>query len=273
MSNLIMRNHYLELMSKALQRADWQLFAYALMSNHIHLAVLAGRQALARWLRPVHSEFADSVNQVNDRFGPVFTRGPKRYPVQNHRVGHLIAYIHNNPVRAKVCDLAVDSSWTSHRAFVGAAEAPGWLNVRAALDTAGLVQSEFDNWVNDPGRTVDRSFSEAAHEQELVAAKAPVDLPEDEVANAIVNAVSIAVGVSLARILGGTRGASELVARDAAVHCSGLLGLTEKRIANALNMSQQRVSVLRRRTPSNDALAVATHVSEDLRRLAGGTSR
>ena len=47
------------------------------------------------------------------------------------------------------------------------------------------------------------------------------------------------------------------------------MGLTEQRIANALNMSQQRVSVLRRQAPSNDALEVATHVNQDLRRLCG----
>ncbi len=270
MSNMIMRHHYLELMAKALQRTDWQLFAYALMSNHIHLAVLAGRRALARWLRQVHSPFAESVNQVNQRYGPVFVRGPKTYPVANHRVGHLIAYIHNNPVRAGVCDAAIGSAWTSHQAFVGKAPAPSWLNVTRALRTAGLASETFDEWVNDPARTIDRSFSEKAHEEELILARPPVELPEDEVANAIVNAVSIAMGVSTARIVGGTRGAAEVMARSAAVHCGGLLGLSEQRLANALNISQQRVSVLRRTTPSNDVVKIATNVTTDLHALCGG---
>ena len=269
-SNVYLRHNYLKLMSAALRRSDWLLFAYALMSNHIHLAALAGRKTLASWLRPVHAPFAEIVNEVNERIGPVFVRGPKAYAVPNHRVGHLIAYIHNNPVRANVCNTAVNSTWTSHRAYVGVDEAPPWLHVTRALTVSGVEREGFDEWVNDPDRTTDRSFSEAAHEQELRLAKRPPVIPADEVANAIVNAVSITIGVSTARIVSGTRGAPELLARAAAVHCACLMGLSEQRIANALNISQQRVSVLRRRTPSNDAIQVAMQVTDDLRELCAG---
>ena len=266
-TNAMLRHNYLKLMSEALRRTDWQLFAYALMSNHIHLAVLAGRKNLADWLRPVHAPFAEIVNEVNRRTGPVFIRGPKSYAVPNHRVGHLIAYIHNNPVRANVCRTAIDSTWTSHRAYAGVDTAPPWLSVSRALSVSGLPREGFDQWVNDPDRTSDRSFSQAAHEQELRLAGREAVIPADEVANAIVNAVAIAIGVSTPRILSGTRGAPEVLARAAAVHCAGLMGLSEQRIATALNISQQRVSVLRRSRPSNDALVVATQVTDDLREL------
>jgi len=95
---------YLELQGRALARTDWRLIGYAIMSNHIHLAAIAGRQALDSWLRPVHAPFADMLNEAHQRIGPVFVRGPKAYPVVNARV-KLLAYIHNNPVRG-ICDAA-----------------------------------------------------------------------------------------------------------------------------------------------------------------------
>ena len=45
------------------------------MSNHIHLAAIAGRQALDSWLRPGHAPFADMLNEAHQRIGPVFVRG------------------------------------------------------------------------------------------------------------------------------------------------------------------------------------------------------
>jgi|MudIll2142460700_1097286.scaffolds.fasta_scaffold45075_2 hypothetical protein len=265
---------YLELQGRALARTDWRLIGYAIMSNHIHLAAIAGRQALDSWLRPVHAPFADMLNEAHQRIGPVFVRGPKAYPVVTTRVGKLLAYIHNNPVRAGVCDAATDSTWTSHRAYVDAAKVPRWLHVSLGLTLAGVARHGFDEWVNDPLRRADTSFSEDAHELELqlAAEDAAGSLPKpanDEVADMIVRATAMAVGVSGAQIRGGSRSRTEVTARAAAVRCSMLLGLTEQAIARALNISQQRVSVLRRQTPSNDVRVLAAVVLDDVQATGG----
>ena len=262
------RASYLRLQGRALQRTDWRLLGYAIMSNHIHLAAIAGRQALDSWLRPVHAPFADMLNRTHQRIGPVFVRGPKAYAVENARVGHLLAYIHNNPVRAKVCSVAVASTWTSHRAYVANTDVPPWLCVSRGLALTGVAsKAEFDAWVKDPGRRADTAFSEEAHELELklaaeeaAAATTSSRGPQEEVAGAIVDAVAGALDVPSALVRGASRGALEVRARAAAVHCSLLLGLTEQGIARALNISQQRVSVLRRQTPSYEARELASRV-------------
>src|SRR5690606_528268 len=103
------------------------------MSNHIHLAMVAGSQPLYAWARRVHSPFATNLNIAKQRIGPMFVRGPKAYLIEAGGVASLISYIHNNPVRAKVCTTAADSDWTSHRAFIEDAAAPRWLCVQEAL--------------------------------------------------------------------------------------------------------------------------------------------
>ena len=50
---------------------------------------------------------------------------------------HLIARIHNNPVRAGTVHCPSQSRWTTHRAFIGAEPAPSWLDVPPALRLSG----------------------------------------------------------------------------------------------------------------------------------------
>ena len=102
------RAMYLRLFGDAVAKSDWLCLAYAVMSNHIHLALLAGEQPVS-WLRDAHSPFANWMNERHDRIGPMFVRGPKDKPVQPGGVGRLIAYIHNNPVRAGVVTSPAES--------------------------------------------------------------------------------------------------------------------------------------------------------------------
>jgi len=50
----------------------------------------------------------------------------------------LLAYIHNNPVRAGVVVDPADSGWTSHRAYLGLTAAPPWLFIERGLDLCGF---------------------------------------------------------------------------------------------------------------------------------------
>lgn len=271
-SNQRERSRYLELQGRVLRKTDWRLMGYAIMSNHIHLVARAGRRPLDAWLRPVHSPFADMLNDTHQRIGPVFVRGPKAYPVAPQRVGHLLAYVHNNPVRANVVDTAVQSAWTSHRAYVGRADVPCWLDVELGLRCAGVSRAEFDAWVNDPARRDDRSFSEEAHELELEQQRQLDVLPKSaygEVAIAIVDTTAAALDVPTSQIRGTSRKAAEVLARAVAVHCSAQFGLHEVDIARALNLSQQRVSVLRRQTPTDDVMTIASAVHSEVCALVG----
>jgi hypothetical protein len=67
----------------------------------------------------------------------VFADRPASYAVPRHREAEVIAYIHNNPVRAGLVARARESSWSSHQAYVGLVARPAWLDVREGLRRAG----------------------------------------------------------------------------------------------------------------------------------------
>src|ERR1043165_5525188 len=96
------RSRYLELLGEALLKSDWRCMAYALMSSHLHFAMVPGDQDLEHWTKAVNSPFARWMNNRYERLGPLFADRPATYAMKPQDEGALIAYIHNNPVRAGV---------------------------------------------------------------------------------------------------------------------------------------------------------------------------
>ena len=137
------RAAYLRRLFKAVRRTDWRLLAWAVMSNHIHLGFLTGRHSLAEWGRSVHTGWTRWMHSFLSRDGcksrgPLIAERPTTIFLPLERTAYLIAYIHNNPVRANVVQSAELSDWTSHRALIGLEHRPSVLDARLALSLCDL---------------------------------------------------------------------------------------------------------------------------------------
>jgi REP-associated tyrosine transposase len=237
---------YLELLGASLARTDWRCLSYAVMSSHIHLATVAGQEPLDRWIRRVHGPFAEIVNQSIGRIGSLFVRGPKAIETPPDRVASLIAYVHNNPVRAGVARNATQTDWTSHRAFLGLDDQPKWLCVEEALSRAGFGSAEeFDVWTslnpNDPTR-----------DERGCAIREDTAVPEPEATaecrsvapDAVLEVVAEVAKTSVASLRSRRRDRVHSQARRAAVECADALGISGLAMARALGISQQRASAI-----------------------------
>lgn len=146
-SSSLERRVYRSLFGAAISKTDWRCFSYALMSSHLHFALLAGTDSLASWMRPMHTLFAQWLNARHERIGAVFVKGPNVIAFQPRATAKLIQYIHFNPVRARVVSDPADCDWTSHRAYLGLAQRPSWLDIDGALEFAGIGSVEaFRAW-------------------------------------------------------------------------------------------------------------------------------
>lgn len=135
------RDAYLTRLERALARTDWSLLSYALMSSHVHHATIAGEDPLWHWLKPLHTGFARDLNRWDRRFGPVYAERATAITMPLDRIGVLVPYIHNNPVRAGVVARADDSTWTSHRAWIGLDPCPSFLAAQLGLRLSGFDES------------------------------------------------------------------------------------------------------------------------------------
>jgi hypothetical protein len=132
------RGEYLRRAARALRRSDWRALGFVLMSSHVHWALRAGTQPSSALIKPLHAGFAAWLNTLDGRLGPVFADRHRNLTFEGASAARLLAYIHNNPVRAGVVDDPADSSWTSHRAYLGLVQAPPWLDVQLGLHLCGF---------------------------------------------------------------------------------------------------------------------------------------
>ncbi len=126
------RQNFLERLSKLLTETQTPCYAWALMSNHVHLLLRTGEVSIATIMRRLLTGYAVSFNRRHRRHGHLFQNRYKSILCEEDRyLRQLVAYIHLNPLRAgMVKDVAALKTYpyTGHSALMGRA-------VRAWQDT------------------------------------------------------------------------------------------------------------------------------------------
>ncbi|OYD14337.1 hypothetical protein CH333_08310 [candidate division WOR-3 bacterium JGI_Cruoil_03_44_89] len=102
--------------SKIIERYDFFIYAYTLMSNHIHLLVEAGDTPLSKIMQGFLQSCTQYYNRKYKIVGHLFQ---SRYKAilcdKDVYLLQLLRYIHMNPVRAKIVESPSDYLWSSHR--------------------------------------------------------------------------------------------------------------------------------------------------------------
>lgn len=118
----------------------WEVYAWALLPNHLHLLVRTGRRPLGRTLGSLLAGYAGAFNRRHHRHGHLFQNRYRSIVVEEEPyLVELTRYIHLNPLRAGlVRDLpALDRyPWTGHSVLLGKARQP-WQAVDAILGQFG----------------------------------------------------------------------------------------------------------------------------------------
>ena len=95
------------------------IYAYCLMSNHVHLLVQEQGKTLSELMKSIGISYVSYVNKRYDRCGPLFQDRFLSEPVDD--VGYfikLLKYIHQNPLRAGMVtglDAYPWSSWYEYK--------------------------------------------------------------------------------------------------------------------------------------------------------------
>jgi REP-associated tyrosine transposase len=134
------RKRYLSHLERAVERFRCRIFAYCLMSNHVHLAIETGKIPLSRIMRSINTSYAGYFNLRHRRSGYLFQGRYKAFLVdQEAYLLSLVRYIHENPVKARIVSTPAAYRWSSHRAYLQGA--PGWLSADEVLARFGKKRS------------------------------------------------------------------------------------------------------------------------------------
>ena len=114
------RRCYLELLSKAVVWFRLRVYAYALMSNHIHLFLRTMLPNISEVMYHVNIAYAHYFNKRHRKTGHLFESRFKSKLVQEDRYFlSLLRYVHINPVKAGMAASPEEYAWSSHRAYLG----------------------------------------------------------------------------------------------------------------------------------------------------------
>ena len=111
---------FLSLLTDQKGRMPFYLYAYCLMSNHVHLLIERRADAVGRIMHRLLTGYSQYYNWRYRRSGHLLEGRHKAILCQNEvYMGELVRYIHLNPVRAKMVDRAEDYPYSSQLAYLG----------------------------------------------------------------------------------------------------------------------------------------------------------
>mgnify|MGYP001358443554 CR=1 FL=1 len=117
------RDNFLERLGRLLEETETDCFAWALMSNHVHLLLRCNRVPLAKFMRRLLTGYAVSFNRSHQRSGHLFQNRYKSIVCEEEPYFlELVRYIHLNPLRAGLVNSLEELDeypWCGHPALIG----------------------------------------------------------------------------------------------------------------------------------------------------------
>lgn len=108
---------FLYILRDAKTKFEFEIYAYCLMSNHIHLLVKSSN--LSNDMKWVAAKYAQWFNTKYERAGHLFQDRFLSEPVENDSyLMTVVRYIHQNPVKANICKGVGDYRWSSYGCYL-----------------------------------------------------------------------------------------------------------------------------------------------------------
>jgi putative transposase len=114
--------YYLDNLREWKEKLGCKVFAYCLMTNHVHLVVDPGEKDcnLALLLKRVAGRQTRYVNKIESRTGSLWEGRYKSSPIStNEYLPACCRYVELNPVRAGIVGMPEEYRWSSYGAKIG----------------------------------------------------------------------------------------------------------------------------------------------------------
>ena len=133
---------FLSLLAAQKQLTSFFLYAYCLMTNHVHLLIERQAETVGKIMQRVLTGYSQYYNRKYKHVGHVFQGRHKSILCQSEvYLAELVRYIHLNPVRAKMVAVAEDYPYSSQRAYLNR-EPNGIVDVDPVLRHFGPVKAD-----------------------------------------------------------------------------------------------------------------------------------
>lgn len=131
-------------LKQCLSERNFQIYAWCIMSNHLHLLIQTGKTPLSEFMRSLLTGYAIYYNKTRKRRGYLFQNRYKSILCDSDEyLLPLIRYIHLNPVKVKIVrfDKLAQYPWTGHKELMEKQE-EGLLSREEVLGYFGGKENE-----------------------------------------------------------------------------------------------------------------------------------
>ena len=151
------RRVYLGLLKEESEKHGFEIDAYCLMTNHVHVVGRPEKEtSLAKALGRTHWRYTQYVNRLHGRSGHLWQNRFYSCALDEAHLWAALKYVERNPVRAKLVRKPWRYPWSSAAAHTG------------ADDAAGLL--DLEQWYSMVSESEWRETLVEAEEEEMVSA-------------------------------------------------------------------------------------------------------
>ncbi len=112
------KKKFLEELLKTKNKYDYDIYAYALMNNHVHLAIYDKSDSKSNIMHMLCTSYAQYFNRKYERVGHLFQNRFKSICINTDRyLLNLIRYIHKNPENDNICKME-SYEWSSYNEYL-----------------------------------------------------------------------------------------------------------------------------------------------------------
>ncbi len=150
------RKAYLRFLKKYCEKRGLSVWAYCLMSNHVHLVVVPDRaSSLSEGLRDAHTVYAMYFNTRTQLSGHVWHGRFYSCPLDESHLWAAVRYVELNPVRAALAERAEAYRWSSAAADCGRFEDAV---LSPAFPPAGVID-DWAAWLREPIEAEEETYT------------------------------------------------------------------------------------------------------------------
>lgn len=113
------RNVFLEKVKLTKKEFKYKIYAYCLMSNHVHMVIEVSKDSLSKAIQSLTIRYVSYFNKKYDRKGPFVQNRFKSKNIENQRYFlEVCRYVHRNPEKAGI-EKTNKYKWSSYKEYIG----------------------------------------------------------------------------------------------------------------------------------------------------------
>jgi len=110
---------FLQILADCKVVCGFEIYAYCLMGNHVHLLLKVGKEELQQIFKRVGARYVYWFNWKYRRSGHLFQDRFKSEPVEEDEYFvTVLRYIHQNPLKAQICPTLDEYKWSSYNDYI-----------------------------------------------------------------------------------------------------------------------------------------------------------